>query len=94
MVRPFCDANDGYYTYRVGDEFPRSGVTVSPSRIEQLSTVGNIHGSVFIEECIEDIFSEAKKGDEGNKSGSNLSDSSKAKGKQRKGQKKHARTDS
>lgn len=52
VVVDFSDLTDNDYIYRVGDEFPRSGLSVSDARIKELSTDGNKQGTPLIA-CVE-----------------------------------------
>ena len=49
----FEDLHDKSYKYRPGDIFPRSGLKVSPERIEELSTDKNRRGKPLIEKVEE-----------------------------------------
>lgn len=44
----FEDIQDSRYKYRVGDTFPREGVTVSDKRLDELSTNKNRRGMPLI----------------------------------------------
>ena len=44
----FSDLHDKSFEYRPGDVFPRSGLKVSPERIEELSTDKNRRGKPLI----------------------------------------------
>ncbi len=50
VVETFSDMQDGGYTYKTGDPFPRGGVSVSNGRIVELSTNRNKLGRALIEE--------------------------------------------
>ena len=52
VVVDFSDLADNDYIYRVGDEFPRSGLSVDDARIKELSTDGNKQGIPLIV-CVE-----------------------------------------
>lgn len=41
VIKDFCDKQDGYYRYGVGDEYPHSGLEVSEERLRELSTDEN-----------------------------------------------------
>jgi hypothetical protein len=41
---------DGNFAYNVGDEFPRKGMSVLPSRIKELASDKNRQGVPLIEE--------------------------------------------
>ena len=49
----FKDLHDKSFEYRPGDIFPRSGLKVSPERIEELSTNKNRRGKPLIEKVEE-----------------------------------------
>lgn len=44
---------DNNYAYNVGDEYPRKGMSVLPSRIKELATDKNRQGVPLIEEIPE-----------------------------------------
>lgn len=48
VVETFSDMQDGGYTYKTGDPFPRGGVSVSNGRIVELSTNKNKLGRALI----------------------------------------------
>ena len=50
---------DNNFAYNVGDEYPRKGVSVLPSRIKELASDKNRQGCPLIEE-IEDTKPEKK----------------------------------
>lgn len=58
VIKPFGDLQDAkqtkdgtfYYTYDIGDEYPRQGYTPSPERVEELSGSDNKQGTPLIEE--------------------------------------------
>ena len=52
VLRPFVDLEDGG-RYGVGDEFPHTGITVSPMRLKRLSSTMNRQGVQLIEEVEE-----------------------------------------
>ena len=41
---------DKDYSYNVGDEYPRKGLTVLPSRVKELASNNNRRGEPLIEE--------------------------------------------
>lgn len=41
VIKAFADLQDNRYEYKVGDDYPRVGVVVSPKRIAELSTANN-----------------------------------------------------
>ena len=51
---------DNDFAYQVGDEYPRKGMSVLPSRIRELATDKNRQGVPLIEE-IPDIEEKTKK---------------------------------
>ena len=53
VVRQFTDLQDGNYAYNTGDSFPREGMTVNMSRINELLSTQNKRGASLIE-AIED----------------------------------------
>lgn len=55
VIRFFTDLQDNAHAYNVGDEFPHKGITVSPERLNELSTGKNRRGTPLIEEVIEDL---------------------------------------
>ena len=50
VIKHFTDMQDGNFAYNVGDEFPRKGMSVLPSRIKELATDKNRQGCPLIEE--------------------------------------------
>ncbi len=50
---------DGNFAYQIGDEYPRKGMSVLPSRIKELAGKKNRQGCPLIEE-IEDAKPEKK----------------------------------
>ena len=50
VIKHFTDMQDGNFAYNVGDEFPRKGMSVLPSRIRELATDKNRQGVPLIEE--------------------------------------------
>lgn len=49
VIKAFCDKQDDYKRYGVGDEFPRSGLEVSEERIRELSSDENRLNQPLIE---------------------------------------------
>ena len=41
VIVPFADISDSYYTYNVGDKYPRDGFTATAERIEELASDKN-----------------------------------------------------
>lgn len=54
VIKFFTDLKDHDHAYRVGDEFPRKGLTVSEERFKELSTDQNKRGIPLIEAVAED----------------------------------------
>ena len=50
VTKAFTDMQDGNFAYNVGDEFPRKGMSVLPSRIKELASDKNRQGCPLIEE--------------------------------------------
>ena len=50
VIKHFTDMQDGNFAYNVGDEFPRKGMSVLPSRIKELASDKNRQGCPLIEE--------------------------------------------
>ena len=50
VIKHFTDMQDGNFAYNVGDEFPRKGMSVLPSRIKELASDENRQGCPLIEE--------------------------------------------
>ena len=59
VIKHFTDMQDNNFAYDVGDEYPRKGMSVLPSRIKELAGKKNRQGCPLIEE-IEDIKPEKK----------------------------------
>ena len=86
VVVRFKDLQDNGHLYNVGDNFPRSGKEVTPSRIRELSTNKNKRGVVLIvEEISKEGLSEAKEDTQEPKTASKPSNRSEAKRRPRKG---------
>ena len=60
VIKHFTDMQDNNFAYQVGDEYPRKGMSVLPSRIRELATDKNRQGVPLIEE-IPDIEEKTKK---------------------------------
>ena len=52
---------DNNFAYNVGDEYPRKGISVLPSRIKELATDKNRQGVPLIEEIPEKVEEPKKK---------------------------------
>ena len=50
VLKHFTDLQDNNFAYNVGDEYPRKGMSVLPSRIRELATDKNRQGVPLIEE--------------------------------------------
>ena len=50
VIKHFTDMQDNNFAYDVGDEYPRKGVSVLPSRIKELAGNKNRQGCPLIEE--------------------------------------------
>ena len=53
VTKHFTDMQDGNFAYQVGDEYPRKGMSVLPSRIKELASDKNRQGCPLIEEIPE-----------------------------------------
>ena len=53
VVKFFNDMQDNNFAYNVGDEYPRKGMSVLPSRIKELASDKNRQGCPLIEEIPE-----------------------------------------
>ena len=60
VIKHFTDMQDNNFAYNVGDEFPRKGMSVLPSRIKELAGSKNRQGCPLIEE-IPDVEEKPKK---------------------------------
>lgn len=49
VIHFFTDLQDNGHEYSVGDNFPRTGLTVSENRLKELATVNNKQGKPLIE---------------------------------------------
>ena len=52
-IKHFTDMQDNNFAYQVGDEYPRKGMSVLPSRIKELAGKKNRQGCPLIEEIPE-----------------------------------------
>ena len=50
VIKDFIDLEDNNHKYKAGDEFPRSGLTVSNERLHELATAGNRRCTALIQE--------------------------------------------
>ena len=53
VIKHFVDLQDNNFAYNVGDEYPRKGMSVLPSRIKELAGKKNRQGCPLIEEIPE-----------------------------------------
>ena len=60
VIKNFTDMQDNNFAYQVGDEYPRKGLSVLPSRIKELAGSKNRQGQPLIEE-IPEKMEESKK---------------------------------
>lgn len=60
VIKHFVDLQDNNFAYQVGDEYPRKGMSVLPSRIRELASDENRQGCPLIEE-IPDVEEKPKK---------------------------------
>ena len=59
VIKHFTDMQDNNFAYQVGDEYPRKGMSVLPSRIKELAGKKHRQGCPVIEE-IDDTKPEKK----------------------------------
>ena len=50
VIKHFTDMQDNNFAYNLGDEYPRKGLSVLPSRIKELASDKNRQGCPLIEE--------------------------------------------
>ena len=55
VIKHFTDMQDNNFAYQVGDEYPRKGMSVLPSRIKELASDKNRQGVPLIEEIPEKV---------------------------------------
>lgn len=48
VCKTFADLQDNNFLYDIGDEYPRSGLEVSPERIAELAGSNNLQGMPLI----------------------------------------------
>lgn len=53
VIKHFVDLQDNNHKYDVGDAYPRKGLSVLPSRINELASAENLQGVPLIEEVPE-----------------------------------------
>ena len=61
VIKHFVDLQDNNYKYDVGDTYPREGLNVLQSRINELATNKNLQKTPLIEEIPEKV-EDPKKG--------------------------------
>ena len=61
VIKHFTDMQDNNFAYQVGDEYPRKGMSVLPSRIKELASDKNRQGVPLIEEIPEKVEESKKK---------------------------------
>lgn len=61
VIKHFVDLQDNNYKYDVGDTYPRKGLNVLQSRINELATNKNLQRTPLIEEIAEKV-EDLKKG--------------------------------
>ena len=61
VIKHFTDMQDNNFAYDVGDEYPRKGMSVLPSRIKELAGKKNRQGCPLIEEIPESEETPKKK---------------------------------
>ena len=55
VIKHFTDMQDNNFAYQVGDEYPRKGMSVLPSRIKELAGSKNRQKTPLIEEIPEKV---------------------------------------
>ena len=55
VIKHFVDLQDNNYKYDVGDTYPRNGLNVLQSRINELATNNNLQKTPLIEEIPEKV---------------------------------------
>ena len=68
VIKHFTDMQDNNFAYNVGDEYPRKGLSVLPSRIKELASDKNRQGCPLIEE-IPDVEDKPEKKTKSTKKG-------------------------
>ena len=61
VIKHFVDLQDNNYKYDVGDAYPRKGLNVLQSRINELATNKNLQKTPLIEEIPENVEESKKK---------------------------------
>ena len=55
VIKPFTDLQDSNYKYDIGDIYPRKGLNVLQSRINELASNKNLQKTPLIEEIHEKV---------------------------------------
>ena len=55
VIKAFVDLQDNNYKYDVGDTYPRKGLNVLQSRINELASNNNLQKTPLIEEIPENV---------------------------------------
>lgn len=61
VIKPFTDLQDSNYKYDIGDIYPRKGLNVLQSRINELASNKNLQKTPLIEEIPENVDEPKKK---------------------------------
>lgn len=61
VIKPFTDLQDSNYKYDIGDIYPRKGLNVLQSRINELASNKNLQKTPLIEEIPEKAEETKKK---------------------------------
>ena len=61
VIKPFTDLQDSNYKYDIGDIYPRKGLNVLQSRINELASNKNLQKTPLIEEIPEKVEEPKKK---------------------------------
>ena len=61
VIKPFTDLQDSNYKYDIGDIYPRKGLHVLQSRINELASNKNLQKTPLIEEIPEKVEETKKK---------------------------------
>ena len=61
VIKAFVDLQDNNYKYDVGDTYPRKGLNVLQSRINELASNKNLQKTPLIEEISEKVEEPKKK---------------------------------
>ena len=95
VLKKFRDLQDGGRLYEPGDKYPRPGLEVDDSRLEELSSNRNRRGvALIVSDLREEASPEPLLGLEESNTDSHPIEPEKAKEKPRKGRRRNAGTDS